>query len=60
MARAYSGFMLNLFNLIPLHPLDGGRTVSKIGIRIDLFFVDFVSWSWNNIYSCKYDYLSRL
>ena len=29
-ALAYAGFMLNLFNLIPLSPLDGGRITSII------------------------------
>jgi len=29
-AVAYSGFFLNLFNLIPVRPLDGGRTVAAI------------------------------
>lgn len=30
LALAYTGFMLNLFNLIPIKPLDGGRAVSAI------------------------------
>lgn len=30
MAVAYTGFFLNLFNLIPISPLDGGRTVAAI------------------------------
>lgn len=34
MALAYAGFLLNLFNLIPLSPLDGGRIVSVISPRI--------------------------
>jgi len=34
MAIAYSGFMLNLFNLIPIAPLDGGRIVSVISPKI--------------------------
>ncbi|WP_411682058.1 site-2 protease family protein [Clostridium thailandense] len=29
-ALAYTGFILNLFNLIPVHPLDGGRVVTAI------------------------------
>lgn len=34
LAISYSGFMLNLFNLIPLTPLDGGRIVAVISPRI--------------------------
>lgn len=34
MAIAYSGFMLNLFNLIPITPLDGGRIVAVISPKI--------------------------
>jgi Zn-dependent protease len=34
LALAYAGFLLNLFNLIPLSPLDGGRIVSVISPRI--------------------------
>lgn len=30
MAAAYTGFWLNLFNLIPLTPLDGGRIVAAL------------------------------
>jgi Zn-dependent protease len=29
-ALASTGFMINLFNLIPLHPLDGGRIVGAV------------------------------
>ena len=29
-ALAYTGFMINLLNLIPIHPLDGGRITSAI------------------------------
>lgn len=29
-ALAYTGFILNLFNLVPVHPLDGGRVVKAI------------------------------
>lgn len=36
-ALSYSGFMLNLFNLIPLSPLDGGRIVSVISPEIWFF-----------------------
>jgi Zn-dependent protease len=34
MAIAYAGFILNLFNLIPLSPLDGGRIVAIVSPRI--------------------------
>lgn len=34
MALAQAGFVLNLFNLIPLSPLDGGRIVAVISPRI--------------------------
>lgn len=34
MALAYSGFMLNLFNMIPLSPLDGGRITQVLSTRI--------------------------
>jgi Zn-dependent protease len=30
LALAYTGFFLNLFNLVPIHPLDGGRIVTAI------------------------------
>jgi Zn-dependent protease len=39
LALAYSGFMLNLFNLIPLSPLDGGRITAIISPRVWLFGV---------------------
>ncbi len=31
---AYAGFFLNLFNLIPVSPLDGGRITAVLGPRI--------------------------
>ena len=34
LALAYAGFVLNLVNLIPVSPLDGGRIVSVISPRI--------------------------
>jgi len=30
LVMAYLGFFLNIFNLLPVHPLDGGRVVSAI------------------------------
>jgi len=34
LALSYAGFVLNLFNLIPLSPFDGGRIVGVISTRI--------------------------
>jgi Zn-dependent protease len=34
LAISYTGFIINLFNLIPVSPLDGGRIVSIISPRI--------------------------
>lgn len=34
LAVAYSGFFLNLFNLIPMSPLDGGRITAVLSPRI--------------------------
>jgi Zn-dependent protease len=34
LALAYSGFILNLFNLIPVSPLDGGRVTAVLSPRI--------------------------
>ncbi len=34
LALSYSGFMINLWNLLPIHPLDGGRVVSILSPRI--------------------------
>ena len=36
-AIAYTGFFLNLFNLFPVLPLDGGRVVGAISPRIWIF-----------------------
>lgn len=53
LALAYTGFLLNLFNLLPVHPLDGGRIVSAvspylwlIGIPILIYLM---IWSFNPI-----------
>lgn len=37
MALAQAGFMINLFNLVPLAPLDGGRVAGVISPRLWLF-----------------------
>ena len=34
LAVAYAGFMLNLFNLIPVSPLDGGRITAVLSPRL--------------------------
>ena len=39
LAVAYSGFFINLFNLIPLSPLDGGRITAVLSPRIWLLGV---------------------
>ena len=39
LALAYAGFFLNLFNLIPLSPFDGGRITAVISPRMWLFGV---------------------
>jgi Zn-dependent protease len=39
LAVAYSGFILNLFNLIPLSPFDGGRITAVLSPRIWLLGV---------------------
>jgi Zn-dependent protease len=43
LALAYSGFILNLFNLIPLSPLDGGRITAVISPRLWLLGVPLLA-----------------
>jgi Zn-dependent protease len=38
-AIAYAGFMLNLFNLIPVPPFDGGRITAVLGPKVWFFGV---------------------
>lgn len=49
---AYFGFFMNLFNLIPIVPFDGGRVLAAIDRRIWIlgFFglLAFEVWSWFN------------
>lgn len=40
MAVAYTGFFLNLFNLIPISPLDGGRVAAAISPK--LWIIGFI------------------
>jgi Zn-dependent protease len=39
LAVSYSGFFINLFNMIPLSPLDGGRITAVLGPRVWLIGV---------------------
>ncbi len=43
LALAYAGFMLNLFNLIPLSPLDGGRITGVISPKLWLLGVPLLA-----------------
>lgn len=48
-ALSYAGFILNLFNLIPITPLDGGRIVSVVSPRIWLLGIPMLIgvFIWN-------------
>lgn len=50
LALAYAGFVINLFNLIPVTPLDGGRIVSVISPRIWLLGIPMLVgvFLWNH------------
>ncbi len=43
LAISYSGFLLNLFNLLPLSPLDGGRIVAVISPKLWLLGVPLLA-----------------
>ena len=49
---AYFGFFMNLFNLIPVVPFDGGRVLAAIDRRLWILgflgLVAFQIWSWIN------------
>ncbi len=52
-AAAYTGFLLNLFNLFPVMPLDGGRVVGAVSPRVWIFglvamIVAAVAFRWWN------------
>ena len=46
LALAQAGFFINLFNLIPLHPLDGGRITSVLSPRVWLLGVPILIAVW--------------
>lgn len=47
---AYFGFFINLFNLIPVLPFDGGRVLAAIDRRIWIIgfigLIGFAAWTW--------------
>lgn len=43
LALAYSGFMINLFNLIPISPLDGGRITAIISPKVWLIGIPLLA-----------------
>src|SRR5260370_38417605 len=47
---AYFGFLMNLFNLIPIVPFDGGRVLAAIDRRVWILgfigLLAFQVWSW--------------
>ena len=46
LALAQAGFVLNLFNLIPLHPLDGGRITAVISPKLWLLGAPILLALW--------------
>ena len=51
-ALAYFGFFLNLFNLVPIVPFDGGRVLAAIDRRVwwlgFVALLGFFIWTWIN------------
>ena len=51
-ALAYFGFFMNLFNLIPIVPFDGGRVLAAIDRRVWIIgflgLLGFFIWQWVN------------
>ncbi|GCE12041.1 site-2 protease family protein [Tengunoibacter tsumagoiensis] len=49
-ALAYFGFLMNLFNLVPIIPYDGGRVLAAIDRRVwivgFLLLLGYQIWSW--------------
>ena len=47
---AYFGFFINLFNLVPIVPLDGGRVLAAIDRRLwivgFLILIGYMIWTW--------------
>lgn len=43
LALAYAGFMINLFNMLPLSPFDGGRIVQVISPKIWFFGIPLLA-----------------
>jgi Zn-dependent protease len=46
LALAQAGFIINLFNLIPIHPLDGGRITAIISPRLWFLGVPLLIYLW--------------
>jgi Zn-dependent protease len=44
LAVAYTGFLINLINMIPMPPLDGGRITTVLSPRIWLLGVPILGW----------------
>ena len=53
-ALAYVGFLLNLFNLVPVVPLDGGRAVAALHPVfwfLGLFMVALFFFAYHNVFA---------